>query len=171
MISETDTLPARTGIRLRAAEPGEAAQLTELALAAKAGWGYDAAFMARCRDVMTVSPDAIARHPHYVIEAEGGEPFGFYGFDLADGLLSLEWLFVMPQAQGQGWGRRLFDHAAAVARAGRFAYFRIVADPHAEAFYLRRGAVRCGSAPSDLHPDRYLPVLRFDLAAPPALIR
>ena len=34
---------------LRPAEPDEAAALTDLALAAKASWGYDADFMARCR--------------------------------------------------------------------------------------------------------------------------
>ncbi|HVJ35899.1 MAG TPA: GNAT family N-acetyltransferase [Terriglobia bacterium] len=164
MNPETDTTGCEHAARLRTAQPDEAAQLTELALAAKASWDYDAAFMARCREVMILSPDAIARHPHYLLERGNGDILGFYGFDLDDGLLTLEWLFVAPFAQGRGWGRHLFDHAAAVARAGRFSYFRIVSDPHAEPFYLRQGAVRCASAPSDLQPDRFLPVLRFDLA-------
>lgn len=149
---------------LRAALPEDAGQLTELALAAKASWGYDAAFMARCRDIMTISPEAVARHPYYLIENGDGEILGFYGFDLADGLLTLDWLFVAPVAQRLGLGRRLFHHAAAVARAGSYGYFRIISDPHAEAFYLHLGAQRCGSAPSDLHPGRFLPVLRLDLA-------
>jgi GNAT superfamily N-acetyltransferase len=144
--------------------PEDAGQLTELALTAKASWGYDAAFMARCRDIMTISPDAVARHPYYLIESEAGDPLGFYGFELADGLLTLDWLFVAPGVQRQGLGTQLFDHATAVACAGGYSYFRIISDPHAEAFYLRLGARRCGSAPSDLHPDRFLPVLRFDLA-------
>ncbi|HVJ44342.1 MAG TPA: GNAT family N-acetyltransferase [Dongiaceae bacterium] len=165
MILDRDIADSGAGTRLRAAQPDEAGQLTELALAAKASWGYDAAFMARCRDVMTISPDAVARHPHYLVEHGSGEVLGFYGFDLGDGLLTLEWLFVAPLAQGQGWGRRLFEHAVAVARAGRYSYFRIVSDPHAEPFYLRQGAVRCGSAPSDLYPDRFLPVLQFDLVS------
>ena len=73
-------------------------------------------------------------------------------------------MFVAPGAQGHGLGRQLFNHAAAVAKARRFSYFQIVSDPHAEAFYLKLGAVRCGSAPSDLSPGRLLPVLRLDLA-------
>lgn len=170
MPAEIDATGRDLGARLRVAQPGEARQLTELALAAKANWGYDAAFMVRCREVMTVSPDAIARHPHYLLEGRG-DILGFYGFDLSDGLLTLEWLFVAPCAQGRGWGQHLFDHAAGVARAGRFSYFRIVSDPHAESFYLRQGAVRCASTPSDIDPDRFLPVLRFDLTARIAPVR
>jgi GNAT superfamily N-acetyltransferase len=149
--------------RLRVAQPEDAGALTDLALSAKASWGYDADFMARCRDVMTISPDAVARHPHYLLETAGGELIGFYGFDLHDGLLSLDWLFVAPSHQHQGIGRRLFDHALAVARAGGYQYFQIVSDPHAEAFYLHLGAQRCGTAPSDLYPGRFLPLLRRDL--------
>ena len=94
-------------------------------------------------------------------------PLGFYGFDLTDGLLTLDWLFVAPAAQGRGWGRRLFEHAVAVASTKSFGYFRIVSDPHAEAFYLHLGARRCGGVPSDLYPERILPVLRFDLTPQP----
>lgn len=167
MLPEIEDEARITGPYLRAAEPDEAGALTELALAAKASWGYDAAFMARCRDVMTMSPDAIARHPYYLIDSGDRTPLGFYGFDLTDGLLTLDWLFIAPVAQGRGWGRRLFEHAVAVARAKGFGYFRVVSDPHAEAFYLHLGARRCGNAPSDLYPDRVLPVLRFDLLPRP----
>jgi GNAT superfamily N-acetyltransferase len=105
---ETSHADPQSMYHLRPAQLDEAAALTELALAAKAGWGYDATFMARCRDIMTISPDAIRRHPHYVIENAAGDLLGFYGFDLVDGLLTLDWLFVAPALQGQGIGRRLF---------------------------------------------------------------
>jgi GNAT superfamily N-acetyltransferase len=127
--------------------------------------------MARCRDVMTISPDALARHPHYLVESGNGEILGFYGFDLTDGLLSLDWLFVRPTVQGYGLGRRLFHHAIAVAKASGFQYFQIISDPHAEAFYLHLGARRCGSVPSDLQPERFLPLLRLDLGPAPRHIR
>jgi GNAT superfamily N-acetyltransferase len=148
---------------LRAAQPEDAGPLTDLALAAKASWGYDTDFMARCRDVMTISPEAVARHPHYLLESAAGELLAFYGFDRTNGLLSLDWLFVAPFAQRRGRGRRLFEHAMAVARSGGFQYFQIISDPHAEPFYLRLGAKRCGSVPSDLYPGRFLPLLRRDL--------
>lgn len=150
-------------LHLRPAEPDEAAALTALALAAKASWGYDADFMARCRDIMAISPEAVAQHPYYVIEDAMTELLGFYGFDFSDGLLTLDWLFVAPAMQGSGLGRRLFEHAVAVARASGFGSFQITSDPHAEAFYQHLGARRCGSAPSDLYADRFLPILRYEL--------
>jgi len=156
---------------LRPAEPDEAAALTDLALAAKESWGYDADFMARCRDIMVISPEAIARHPYYVIEDAAADLIGFYGFDFNDGLLTLDWLFVLPDAQGRGLGRRLFEHAVAVAGASGFGSFQITSDPHAEAFYQHLGARRCGSAPSDLYADRFLPILRYELVPAVAMIR
>jgi GNAT superfamily N-acetyltransferase len=153
---------------LRPAQPQEAAALTDLALLAKASWGYDAAFMAKCRSVMTISPEQIRRHPYYVAETARHERLGFYGFELNDGLLSLDWLFVAPDHQHNGIGSHLFGHAVTLARGLGFAYFQIVSDPHAEAFYRRKGAVACGAVPSDLTPDRHLPLLRFDLTDPAA---
>lgn len=153
---------------LRSAQPQEAAALTDLALFAKASWGYDATFMAKCRSVMTISPEQIRRHPYYVAENRRHERLGFYGFDLADGLLSLDWLFVAPDHQHAGIGTHLFRHAATLARGLGFAYFQIISDPHAEAFYRRQGAVPCGAVPSDLTPDRHLPLLRYHLDGQPA---
>ena len=150
--------------QLRPAQPREAAALTDLALQAKAGWGYDAAFMAKCRQVMTVSPEQIRRHPYWVAEDGRDQLVGFYGFDLADGLLSLDWLFVAPPCQQQGIGSQLFQHAVRLAWGMGHSYFQIVSDPHAVDFYVRQGAVICGAVPSDLDPGRYLPLLRFNLA-------
>ncbi|MDY0882407.1 GNAT family N-acetyltransferase [Dongia soli] len=149
--------------RLRSARPREAAALTDLALLSKASWGYDAAFMARCRKVMTISPEDIRRHPYYVAEDSRDRLTGFYGFAVIDGLLNLDWLFVMPDQQRRGIGTHLFRHAITLARGLGFAYFQITSDPHAEDFYRRQGAVVAGAVPSDLSPARYLPLLRFDL--------
>jgi GNAT superfamily N-acetyltransferase len=149
--------------RLRPAQPGEAAILTDLALLSKASWGYDAAFMARCRKVMTISPEDIRRHPYYLAEDGRDRLTGFYGFAVVDGLLTLDWLFVAPDQQRRGIGTHLFRHAITLARGLGFAYFQITSDPHAEDFYRRQGATVAGAVPSDLSPARYLPLLRFDL--------
>jgi GNAT superfamily N-acetyltransferase len=149
--------------RLRPARPGEAAALTDLALLSKASWGYDAAFMARCRKVMTISPEDIRRHPYYLTEDGRSRLTGFYGFAVVDGLLNLDWLFVAPDQHRRGIGTHLFRHAITLARGLGFAYFQITSDPHAENFYRRQGATVAGAVPSDLSPARYLPLLRFDL--------
>jgi hypothetical protein len=44
---------------------------------------------------------------------------------------------------------------------------RIEADPHAEAFYLGRGARCVGTAPSGSIPGRMLPLLEIDLSEAP----
>jgi GNAT superfamily N-acetyltransferase len=153
----------RNPCHLRPARPAEAAHLTDLALLSKASWGYDATFMARCRKVMTISPEDIRRHPYYVAETDQNRMAGFYGFAMVDGLLNLDWLFVAPDQFRRGIGTHLFRHAAALARGLGFAYFQITSDPHAEDFYRRQGAIVAGAVPSDLSPARYLPLLRFDL--------
>ena len=52
---------------------------------------------------------------------------------------------------------------AAVARAWGYATMEIAADPHAEPFYLRLGATRVGTVPSEVFPGRRLPLLRLSL--------
>lgn len=44
---------------IRDARPDEAGELTELALRSKAHWGYDEAFMASCREELTVRPSEV----------------------------------------------------------------------------------------------------------------
>src|SRR5262245_48541984 len=58
-------------LRIRRARAAEAAALTELSLRSKALWGYDAAFLARCRIAMQVKEANIDGQPHYVAELDG----------------------------------------------------------------------------------------------------
>lgn len=149
--------------RLRAARVDEAAALTDLALLSKASWGYEPAFMARCRKGMVITPAAIRRHP-FVVAENFGLLLGFYGFGREEDELNLDWLFVHPDHLGKGIGKRLFRHAETWARAAGWEEMKIVADPHAEDFYRRLGATPAGARPSELIPQRYLPVLRYRLA-------
>ena len=163
-----DTVERRTAtaFTIRAARVAEAALLTDLSLRSKAVWGYEASFLARCRLVMQVKTEALARQPHYVAESTAGTPrriLGFYGFEDADGGVGLDYLFVEPDAIGMGVGTALWTHAVKTARALGHRTLMVVADPHAEGFYRRMGAVPVGVQPSDLEPGRLLPVLRFSL--------
>jgi hypothetical protein len=49
------------------------------------------------------------------------------------------------------------------ARELGFESVRLESDPHAEGFYLSRGAERVGEEPSPGRPGRILPVLRYVL--------
>ncbi|MCP8708775.1 GNAT family N-acetyltransferase [Streptomyces sp. AC04842] len=143
---------------IRNARPDEAGELTELALRSKAHWGYDEAFMASCREELTVRPSEVAGRRTALAERDGR----ILGFTTVDGSPpegALGMMFVDPSALGQGMGRALFAHALATARAAGFRRLTIDADPNAEPFYRAMGAVRIGETPSGSIPGRVLPLL------------
>ena len=150
-------------ITIRRAKPDEAGLLTELALRSKAYWGYDAAFMARCRAALTVDPDEMRRQPYYVAERDG-RILGFYGFEPEGDAIGLSRFFIEPDEIGGGVGRALMEHAKASARRAGHRTLIAIADPNAARFYEKLGGRPAGSAPSEIDPSRPLPILRFDLA-------
>jgi GNAT superfamily N-acetyltransferase len=148
---------------IRDARPDERDALGALALRSKAHWGYDAEFMERCRDELTVTADQI--DSIRVIE-RGGEVLGFYGLsDLGDGRAELDYLFVDPSAIGTGLGRALIEHALSRAAAGGFVELVIHGDPNALSFYRAAGAIEIGEVPSASIPGRNLPLLSIALTA------
>jgi GNAT superfamily N-acetyltransferase len=136
--------------------------LTALCLRSKAHWGYDADFMARCVPVMTLSPQRIEGR-HRVAEADGRAAGFALLAPLKDGRVDLDLFFIEPAYIGTGVGRVLFAGIVELARALEFKVLEIVADPHAEGFYSRLGAVRVGVAESEVDPGRQLPMLEFAL--------
>jgi ribosomal protein S18 acetylase RimI-like enzyme len=149
---------------IRRAVPAEAPFLSDLAFRSKAYWGYDEAFMAACRDDLTIAPEEIIAEQVHVLEARD-RILGFYQVRKQPDAADLADLWVDPDAMRRGHGRRLFQHAAATAAHLGFQYMTIQSDPHAEAFYAAMGAVRIGEAPSTVFPDRQLPLLIFSLAS------
>ncbi|MFJ8039711.1 GNAT family N-acetyltransferase [Kitasatospora sp. NPDC096147] len=151
-------------MEIREALADEAGLLSELALRSKAHWGYDAAFLAACRDELTLAPEEIALR-RTVLAVRDGRVLGFATLEGEPTTGELGMLFVDPAAIGQGVGRLLFDHLVTTARAAGFTHLTIDADPNAEPFYLAMGAVRTGAVPSGSVPGRVLPQLL--LTVPP----
>ena len=149
-------------VRLRPARPGEAGGLTELALASKAAWGYDEAFIEVCRRELTITAGRIATE-RIVVAEDGDALAGFSALVIEDGTADLLDLFVAPGRLRRGIGSLLLGDAVAGARAGGAVRLRIEADPHAEAFYASRGARHIGLVPSGSIPGRMLPLLEIDL--------
>ena len=148
--------------RIRRARRNEADVLSALAARSKAHWGYDAAFMERVRDAMTLRPEDVDRHEVWVLESSAGDPIGYHRVIPGDPA-ELEDMWVEPSAIGSGAGRRLFEHAVDVARTSGAPALEIDADPHAVGFYERMGAIRVGETASKLIPGRTLPRLRFEV--------
>ncbi|MFB7905660.1 GNAT family N-acetyltransferase [Kitasatospora sp. NPDC056076] len=149
-------------MRIRSARPDEAELLTAIALRAKAYWGYDEAFMAACREELSLDAAAVERASTLVAE-EGGRVLGFAVLSGAPPSGELDLLYVEPDRIGRGVGRALFEEVRDRARALGLRRFTVDADPNAEPFYLAMGAVRIGSTPSGSIPGRELPLLAVEL--------
>ena len=150
-------------LTIREARPDEAALLSALAMRSKGHWGYDAEFLEACRADLTLTPQQIAESASLICEGATGV-LGFSRVVLMDERTAeLDALFVDPAAIGTGAGKLLWEHSVAAARALGARDLVLQSDPHAEGFYLSRGARRIGEAASALLPGRSLPLMHFDL--------
>jgi N-acetylglutamate synthase-like GNAT family acetyltransferase len=156
--------------RIRRAQPADAAVLTSLALASKAAWGYDASFMAACRDELTITPESTARQPTHLIERQG-QVLGFYQLRIDGALAEVAQFFIAPAMLRRGLGRRLWAHLDQTARAAGARQLEVDSDPRAEAFYLAMGMRRIGTAPSGSIAGRMLPRLAKEIAKGSAATR
>lgn len=133
---------------IRDARPDEADALTALVLRSKAHWGYDAAFLATCRDELTIAPEELTAR-RIVVAEDDTAVLGVTSLEgrPPDGVLGL--LFVEPSAIGGGIGRTLYAHVLDTARELGFKRLTIDSDPHAEPFYRALGArpVPAGEGP------------------------
>lgn len=150
-------------MKIRRAQESEAAELTKIAHESKRHWGYPERWIELWRADLTISPDLITENPVYLAE-EGGEALGCYGLLAGTPNWSLDHLWVRPAAMGKGVGRHLFEHARAVAASGGAEALEIDADPNAEPFYLRMGAVRVGEVHTQIDGQpRVRPLLHLAL--------
>ncbi len=145
---------------IRPATVEENGVLSHLAMRSKSHWGYDENFLEACREDLTFTKQDIEEHSVYVIEEEE-QLVGFYRLEIKQGKLELSDLFVEPSKIGQGYGKRLWDHAVGQARQLDFRKMSIHSDPNTEAFYLSRGSVRIGEIPSSAISGRTIPLLEF----------
>ena len=151
---------------LRRARASEAILLSEIAIQSKAHWGYDADFMAACKDELTVSAESISNpEERWIVATDAPQVFGFYGLvpGQDNGVVVLEALFVRPDAIGSGVGRLLLEDAVTRAARNGYARMSIQGDPNAEGFYLAMGAVPAGRMESGSIPGRILPLFEITL--------
>lgn len=136
--------------------------ISEIAFRSKAHWGYSAAFMEAVRDELTYSPQ-VCGSGSVVVAERAGRVLGFYRLIEDVPEARLESLFVDQAAIGTGAGRALLERALGAASAFGAERVMLEADPNAESFYAKFGAVRTGAVPSASIPGRVLPHMRFEL--------
>jgi len=154
---------AHTLISIRFAEDADLDELTRIAHASKSHWGYSELDLWRWRDELTFTTESIRAMSTWVAELLG-KPVGVAQLRRIP-RLELESLWVHPEAIGQGVGRLLVDTVRQEARQTGGQELFIDADPNAEVFYQRMGAVRVGetAAPIEADPDRVRPMLLLKL--------
>lgn len=149
---------------IRRAEPHEGDLLTRITLRSKAHWGYDDSFLESAGPELVFQPDKFLPHFHVYVLEVAGEPVGFCSLNpLDEDAMELHDLFIEPGHIGKGYGKELWGYAVNLARSRGFKRLVLTADPNAEPFYMRRGAVRVGEKASPVRLDRRLPMMEYVL--------
>ncbi|MFK9097748.1 GNAT family N-acetyltransferase [Pseudomonas guariconensis] len=148
---------------LRPAREADAQALSALARRSKAHWGYPEAWMNAWEGALTIHSTQLTGH-YAVLTAADGALLGFYGLEHGEDGWQLEHCWVDPSAMGRGHGRRLVDHALAVARGLGVTILAVESDPSARAFYERLGARHVGDVSRPIDGEaRSLPILEWRL--------
>jgi RimJ/RimL family protein N-acetyltransferase len=149
-------------------QPGDLGAVVRLhGLVYASEYGLDAAFDASVAERMG---ELVARgwpregEGLWIVESEQGPVGSITLNDEGDGLARLGHFVLLPEARGQGLGRRLVD--AVLARAGGTAYaqielftfaeLRAAARIYREAGFIREGVVGCEPWGREIEVERYL---------------
>ena len=126
-------------MNIRPAIPAERKALEALQWRASLGNEGDRDALLRHPDAIDLPAEQIAAGGVFVLEREGA----IVGFSAilprADGDTELDALFVDPDMQRQGIGRKLIEHCAAVARSTGSKGLHVIGNEHAREFYLSCG--------------------------------
>ena len=126
-------------MNIRPAIPAERRTLEALQWRASLGNEGDREALLRHPDAIDLPAEQIAAGGVYVLEQDGA----IVGFSAilprADGDTELDALFVEPDIQRRGIGRKLLEHCAAVARSAGSSALHVIGNEHAKAFYLSCG--------------------------------
>ncbi len=120
----------RPTFAIREPRADEAGALTDLAMRAKASWGYDQDFMDACRAELTITPETLRESRFWVAE-DGDGLVGMIALSDGGDHAELEDFFVAPEAHGVGIGRALMETLRAECRARGLTCIEVDADPNA----------------------------------------
>jgi GNAT superfamily N-acetyltransferase len=125
-------------IHIREGRPEEFERLREIAIAAKAHWGYELAWVQEWAAAGDFEPESLSRRLVYVADSHG-EPIGWAALIPRGEVGWLEDLWVDPPWIGRGVGRLLFEHVVLCARQLGARGVEWEAEPNARGFYERMG--------------------------------
>ena len=92
---------------------------------------------------------------------------GFYALRGSGERVVLDHLWVQPRSLHAGVGRKLFEHAVALAAESGAQQIEIESDPNAEGFYQKMGAETVGEVTYELEGlPRSLPLMVYSVGGP-----
>jgi GNAT superfamily N-acetyltransferase len=148
---------------VREAKLEEQRELTRLCVRATMHAGHDDAFIERTMPALTITVPLISANCVQVAEDSIGEVVGVVAVTptALQGIAQLYGLYVDPAHWRRGIGRVLFGAATARAIGIKAGAIMITAEPSAEGFYKRMGAIRIGEGPFYFSPETILPSLLY----------
>jgi GNAT superfamily N-acetyltransferase len=149
-------------IEIVAASVKDTEKLSALEMRSQAYWGYSHEFMDKFKEHYLVTEGFIASNPTYILHNDDGL-IGFYGLSITGAEPALEYLFIEPEYIGQGFGRKLWNHALAECENRHIRAFTIITSPYAREFYLHLGAVVYETINSLITNGRKIPKLIYRL--------
>ena len=148
---------------IRRAQPQEADQLTQIAIAAKRHWNYPEHWMELWLPQLTFSPEYLEKNESWVVEQDG-VPIAFSTIQEHDGNFWIGDMWVSPEYMGRGVGKKLFAYALILARQRGFKTLQLEADPNAVGFYEKMGLHIIGERQYELDGrPRILPLMEIKL--------
>jgi GNAT superfamily N-acetyltransferase len=146
---------------IRPPRPDEGERLREIAIAAKAHWGYPLEQVWSWADQGDFSAAGLRAKEFFVAE-EDGRAVAFASLIEGEAVCVLDDLWVEPVGMGKGIGSALFRTAADRARALGARTLEWEAEPHAVGFYERMGGRYLRDSPPS-EWGRVLPVMGLEL--------
>lgn len=145
------------------ATPEQADELSRIAQAAKAHWGYPQRWLEIWTSQLTFSPEYFEQNDGWVAVVEQ-RPIGFYTLQEENGNACIENLWVLPEFIGKGIGKALFLHAVELARQRGYDILQLEADPNAVGFYKKMGMYQISESQYELEGQpRRLPIMEMKL--------
>jgi GNAT superfamily N-acetyltransferase len=156
------------GIRIIRARPEQAERLSQIAYAAKSYWGYPSQWIELWHNQLTITRQFILHNEVYAAVDDDETVLGFYALAGSGERVVLEHLWVQPRSLHAGVGRKLFEHAVALATQLGAQRIEIESDPNAEGFYQKMGAETVGEVTYELEGlPRSLPLMQYNIGSAP----
>lgn len=141
----------------------DAERLTQIALKSKSYWKYSKEQINLWKEDLTILLDDIKKAEVFIFKEENSI-VGFYLLkETEPSILSLEFLFILPEFIGKNIGQKLLQHAIELSKKKNGSVLKVLSDPNAETFYAKYGFKTIDKEESSI-AGRFLPKMELELS-------